>query len=197
MSHRMATTSSPTTARPSMPPPLQPAAPQAPPMPPPAPPSPRGEALRSSLLKKPLDASSFGRRRRDAGLSAAVPVRRTSLSDVIAGHDPAIHDEAPQNGPYVRRPLRVIASWMPGTSPGMTPNLGSRGVKTMCRLLPPHQIDQRRRAGVAGAFIDDAVVFVDFERSEIAEGGLQQFARIEMLPARDGPPVLYSSCFRP
>ena len=40
--------------------PLQPAAPQAPTMPPPVPPSPRGEALRSSLLKKPLDAASFG-----------------------------------------------------------------------------------------------------------------------------------------
>jgi hypothetical protein len=36
--------------------PLQP---QAPAMPMPVPPSPRGEALRSSLLKKPLDASSF------------------------------------------------------------------------------------------------------------------------------------------
>jgi len=36
--------------------PLQPAAP----MPVPVPPSPRGEALRSSLLKKPLDATSFG-----------------------------------------------------------------------------------------------------------------------------------------
>lgn len=35
--------------------PLQPAAP-----PMPVPPSPRGEALRSSLLKKPLDATSFG-----------------------------------------------------------------------------------------------------------------------------------------
>ncbi len=35
-------------------PPLQPAAPV------PVPPSPRGEALRSSLLKKPLEASSFG-----------------------------------------------------------------------------------------------------------------------------------------
>jgi len=34
--------------------PLQPAAPM------PVPPSPRGEALRSSLLKKPLDATSFG-----------------------------------------------------------------------------------------------------------------------------------------
>src|ERR1039458_1620962 len=37
--------------------PLQPAAPA---MPMPVPPSPRGEALRSSLLKKPLTASSFG-----------------------------------------------------------------------------------------------------------------------------------------
>jgi len=37
--------------------PLQPAAPA---MPMPVPPSPRGEALRSSLLKKPLDATSFG-----------------------------------------------------------------------------------------------------------------------------------------
>jgi hypothetical protein len=36
--------------------PLQPAAPA---MPVPVPPSPRGEALRSSLLKKPLEASSF------------------------------------------------------------------------------------------------------------------------------------------
>ena len=35
--------------------PLQPAAPAMP-----VPPSPRGEALRSSLLKKPLDATSFG-----------------------------------------------------------------------------------------------------------------------------------------
>ena len=41
-------------------PPLQPAPPQAPAMPPPVPPSPRGEALRSSLLKKPLDATTFG-----------------------------------------------------------------------------------------------------------------------------------------
>ena len=40
--------------------PLQPAPPQAPAMPPPVPPSPRGEALRSSLLKKPLDATTFG-----------------------------------------------------------------------------------------------------------------------------------------
>jgi len=45
--------------------PAQPAAqayapPQAPPIPAMPPPSPRGEALRSSLLKKPLDASSFG-----------------------------------------------------------------------------------------------------------------------------------------
>jgi hypothetical protein len=38
-------------------PPLQPAAPAAPM---PVPPSPRGEALRSSLLKKPLDATPFG-----------------------------------------------------------------------------------------------------------------------------------------
>jgi len=37
--------------------PLQPAAPA---MPMPVPPSPRGEALRSSLLKKPLDTTSFG-----------------------------------------------------------------------------------------------------------------------------------------
>ncbi len=37
--------------------PLQPAQPAAPV---PVPPSPRGEALRSSLLKKPLEASSFG-----------------------------------------------------------------------------------------------------------------------------------------
>jgi len=40
-------------------PPLQPA-PAPAPMPVPVPPSPRGEALRSSLLKKPLDAGSFG-----------------------------------------------------------------------------------------------------------------------------------------
>jgi len=39
---------------------LQPAAPQMPAAPVPVPPSPRGEALRSSLLKKPLDAASFG-----------------------------------------------------------------------------------------------------------------------------------------
>jgi uncharacterized protein len=39
---------------------LQPALAQAPTAPVPVPPSPRGEALRSSLLKKPLDASSFG-----------------------------------------------------------------------------------------------------------------------------------------
>jgi DNA helicase HerA-like ATPase len=39
--------------------PLQPASPQVPAMPMPVPPSPRGEALRSSLLKKPLDANSF------------------------------------------------------------------------------------------------------------------------------------------
>jgi len=38
---------------------LQPAAPQMPAAPVPVPPSPRGEALRSSLLKKPLDAASF------------------------------------------------------------------------------------------------------------------------------------------
>jgi hypothetical protein len=37
---------------------LAPAAPMAPPAP--VPPSPRGEALRSSLLKKPLDAGTFG-----------------------------------------------------------------------------------------------------------------------------------------
>jgi hypothetical protein len=43
-------------------PPLQPAAasPAVPAAPVPVPPSPRGEALRSSILKKPLDASSFG-----------------------------------------------------------------------------------------------------------------------------------------
>ena len=39
---------------------LQPAPAPAPPPPLAPPPSPRGEALRSSLLKKPLDASSFG-----------------------------------------------------------------------------------------------------------------------------------------
>src|SRR5476649_2583121 len=38
---------------------LQPAAPQMPAAPAPIPPSPRGEALRSSLLKKPLDAATF------------------------------------------------------------------------------------------------------------------------------------------
>ena len=36
--------------------PLQPAPPPGPAMPMPVPPSPRGEALRSSLLKKPLDS---------------------------------------------------------------------------------------------------------------------------------------------
>ncbi len=41
-------------------PPLQPAAMQVPSIPATPPPSPRGDALRSSLLKKPLDASSFG-----------------------------------------------------------------------------------------------------------------------------------------
>jgi DNA helicase HerA-like ATPase len=40
--------------------PLQPAPPPTPAMPMPVPPSARGEALRSSLLKKPLDASAFG-----------------------------------------------------------------------------------------------------------------------------------------
>jgi len=40
--------------------PLQPAPPPGPAMPMAVPPSPRGEALRSSLLKKPLDASSLG-----------------------------------------------------------------------------------------------------------------------------------------
>lgn len=39
---------------------LQPTAPLAPPAPAPVPPSPRGEALRSSLLKKPLEGGSFG-----------------------------------------------------------------------------------------------------------------------------------------
>jgi DNA helicase HerA-like ATPase len=39
---------------------LQPASAQAPSAPVPVPPSPRGEALRASLLKKPLDASTFG-----------------------------------------------------------------------------------------------------------------------------------------
>jgi hypothetical protein len=39
---------------------LQPAMPAAPPAPVPVPPSPRGEALRSSLLKKPLEAGTFG-----------------------------------------------------------------------------------------------------------------------------------------
>ncbi len=40
--------------------PLQPALTQAPTAPAPAPPSPRGEALRSSLLKKPLEANALG-----------------------------------------------------------------------------------------------------------------------------------------
>ena len=51
--------------------PLQPAAPVAPM---PVPPSPRGEALRSSLLKKPLDASLAHRRKRPKAAAAAAAV---------------------------------------------------------------------------------------------------------------------------
>jgi hypothetical protein len=40
-------------------------------------------------------------------------------------------------------------------------------------LLPPHQIDQRRQAGVAAAFLDDAVIFADVERGKIPKGVLQ------------------------
>jgi hypothetical protein len=50
--------------------PLQPAAPAAPL---PVPPLPRGEALRSSLLKKPLDGTSFGNPQ--AGKSPLPPTR--------------------------------------------------------------------------------------------------------------------------
>ncbi|MFZ0845806.1 MAG: DUF87 domain-containing protein [Pseudolabrys sp.] len=53
MSHRVSDDDADYTDAPA----LQPAAP---PAPVPVPPSPRGEALRSSLLKKPLDAGSFG-----------------------------------------------------------------------------------------------------------------------------------------
>ncbi|HEY8274245.1 MAG TPA: hypothetical protein VIG56_06805, partial [Pseudolabrys sp.] len=40
---------------------------------------------------------------------------------VIAGLDPAIHDDVQQSQPYVRLSNAEIRSWMPGSSPGMTP----------------------------------------------------------------------------
>ena len=59
-------------------------------------------------------------------------------------------------------------------------------------LLHRHQIDQRRHAAMAGAFVDLGVVFADVERGEIAERCFQHLARVEVLEH----PTARRSCIR-
>jgi hypothetical protein len=48
----------------------------------------------------------------------------SSLSDVMRGLDPRIHDEGPLPNPYGNR--HGTASWIAGSSPAMTPRGGAR-----------------------------------------------------------------------
>ena len=56
-------------------------------------------------------------------------VEKTDLSVVIAGLDPAIHDAFPQEKSFRYFP-RGASSWMPGSSPGMTPNVWQASTMT-------------------------------------------------------------------
>ncbi len=82
MSHRMGEDELPDYGSPVDAPALQPAPPAAPAMPATPPPSPRGEALRASLLKKPLDPSTIG------GMPGSAPSQAPSQTPSQAPANP-------------------------------------------------------------------------------------------------------------
>ena len=130
---------------------------------------------------------SVQRRRRVRRLRIAVRCTALQPAQAQMPAPPHRHRRARRSG-LAFQPAEKAAGWL---APIRCRTIRSdiRRTIPLERLFPPDQIDQRRHADMAAAFLDGAVVLGDFERSEIGERVLQQRAGIK--PRRVGRPASF------